>query len=222
MLQISVVWNHSRQEAEEVNTETIMTIALFLVLLGAAILVMVQNNRAGKRYLLNRIKKDWGSVPDREYSYEELDSIAKYGKRIQGDRFYIDDTTWNDLDMERIFMLMNHTMSSCGEDYLYAMLRLPRFDRETLEERERLTEYFRHHEKERVEMQLMLAKIGKIKDLSITDYIYRMNQVERKRRTKYFVQAGLSVAAIVTMFLNPLAGGGIFPWYDGFECYHSL
>ena len=106
MLQISVVWNHSRQEAEEVNTETIMTIALFLVLLGAAILVMVQNNRAGKRYLLNRIKKDWGSVPDREYSYEELDSIAKYGKRIQGDRFYIDDTTWNDLDMERIFMLM--------------------------------------------------------------------------------------------------------------------
>ena len=59
MLQISVVWNHSRQEAEEVNTETIMTIALFLVLLGAAILVMVQNNRAGKRYLLNRIKKDW-------------------------------------------------------------------------------------------------------------------------------------------------------------------
>ena len=210
MLQISVVWNHSRQEAEEVNTETIMTIALFLVLLGAAILVMVQNNRAGKRYLLNRIKKDWGSVPDREYSYEELDSIAKYGKRIQGDRFYIDDTTWNDLDMERIFMLMNHTMSSCGEDYLYAMLRLPRFDRETLEERERLTEYFRHQEKERGEMQLILAKIGKIKDLSITDYIYRMNQVERKRRTKYFVQAGLSVAAIVTMFLNPLAGVGFF------------
>lgn len=41
MLQISVVWNHSRQETEEVNTETIMTIALFLVLLGAAILVMV-------------------------------------------------------------------------------------------------------------------------------------------------------------------------------------
>lgn len=192
------------------NTETIMTAALFLVLLGAAIFVMVQNNRAGKRYLLNRIKKDWGAVPDREYSYEELDSIARYGKRIQGDRFYIDDTTWNDLDMERIFMLMNHTMSSCGEDYLYAMLRLPRFDRETLEERERLTEYFRHHEKERVEIQLMLAKIGKIKDLSITDYIYRMNQVGRKRRTKYFVLAGLSVAAIVTMFLNPLAGVGFF------------
>lgn len=192
------------------NTETTMTVALFLVLLGAAILVMVQNNRAGKRYLLNRIKKNWGAVPDREYSYEELDSIAKYGKRIQGDRFYIDDTTWNDLDMERIFMLMNHTMSSCGEDYLYAMLRLPRFDRETLEERERLTEYFRHHEKERVEMQLMLAKIGKIKDLSITDYIYRMNQVGRKSRTKYLVLAGLSVAAIVTMFLNPLAGVGFF------------
>lgn len=188
------------------NEESLLIIIFFVVAIGVAAYVMIQNNRVRKRYLLERIQKGWGAVPDREYSYEELESIARYGERICGDHFYIDDTTWNDLDLLRIFQLLNNTMSSCGEDYLYAMLRIPRFDRETLEERERLIEYFRAHEKERVILQRTLARIGKIKDLSITDYIYRINEVKRRGRGKYVFLAFLSLASIATLFIHPLSG----------------
>lgn len=186
--------------------ESGLMIIFFIVLFAAAAYMFIQNNRARKRFLLRQIQKGWGTVPEREYSYEELESISQYAKRIRKDQFYIDDTTWNDLDMESIFLLMNNTMSSCGEDYLYASLRLPRFDGETLEERERLAEFFRTHETERVALQKIFAKIGKIKDISITEYIYRISEVERKGRGKYILLALLSLSSIVTLFIQPLFG----------------
>lgn len=188
------------------NEEMMMTILFLAIIVFAAVFVMIQNNRSRKRYQISMIKKDWGSVPDREYSYDELDSIARYARRVKKDRFYIDDTTWNDLDMQQVFMLMNHTMSSCGEDYLYAMLRLPRFDRETLNERERLIQYFRTHQQERARLQMVFAEIGKMKDISITDYVYRMDQVERKGRGRYFCLFTLSLLSIVSLFVQPLVG----------------
>ena len=57
--------------------------------------------------------------PDREYTWEELESISHYAKHHEGERFMVDDITWNDLGMDQIFMLLNTTVSSCGEDVLY-------------------------------------------------------------------------------------------------------
>ena len=89
------------------NEEALLVIIFIIVAIGVAAYVMIQNNRVRKRYLLEQIQKGWGAVPDREYSYEELESIARYGERIRGDQFYIDDTTWNDLDLLRVFQLLN-------------------------------------------------------------------------------------------------------------------
>lgn len=56
--------------------------------------------------------------------------------------FDIEDITWNDLDMDRIFIQINQTFSSPGEDVLYNMLRRPVFNKEKLEEREKLIHFF--------------------------------------------------------------------------------
>lgn len=61
----------------------------------------------------------------------------------------IDDITWNDLQMDEIFIRINNTLSSCGEDVLYQILRQPQMDRNVLDERERLIAYFQTHEEER-------------------------------------------------------------------------
>lgn len=192
------------------QVEGITMTLMCIVILGVLIWIAIQNHRGKKRYLIDRIRKDWGAVPEREYTYEELASIAKYGERIGKDAFYLDDTTWNDLDMQSIFMLMNHTMSSCGEDYLYAMLHMPMVSEDTLRERERLIEFFRTHEKERTEVQLCLARIGKMKDISMTDYIYRMENVERRPVGKYVALGLLSLLSIVTLLIYPLGGVLVF------------
>ena len=71
--------------------------------------------------------ENWGQIPNREYEYDEFQSIANYFKKTKGKEFTIDDITWNDLDMDSIFMSINNTQSSIGEEYLYKMLRTPVF-----------------------------------------------------------------------------------------------
>ena len=89
------------------------------ILIAALILFgmyIVYHRRKNRRQLMSRIRQDWGSWPAREYSYEELAAIAGYWENRKQDRFQIDSITWNDLDMDRIFMLANHTGSYIGED----------------------------------------------------------------------------------------------------------
>ena len=148
----------------------------------------------------------WGSVTDREYSTEELESISHYARRHRKDRFLIDDITWNDLSMDQMFVNMNTTVSSCGEDVLYAMLRLPEFDEEVLKERNRLIEYFRTHQKERENVQMLVREVRKISSMSLSDYIFVLKDVEQKGVAKYVLLACLTLAGIGAIFVQPLTG----------------
>ena len=187
-----------------------MLIASIVFLFIVAACVMIKNNRARKAFLLEQIREGWGKAPCREYSEYELSSIKRYSDRTRGDQFYLDDITWNDLDMDDIFFLINNTMSSCGEDYLYSVLRIPVFDEQVLNERERLISFFGTHDEERITLQKIFSLIGKMKDLSLTDYIYRIGEADRKKRGKYIVLCLCSLASIIILFLKPVAGGICF------------
>ena len=182
---------------------TIFTIALFVFVAGAW---MLWDRRRQKQWFLAKLRRMWGSVTDREYSSEELESISHYARRHQKDRFLIDDITWNDLSMDQIFVNMNTTVSSCGEDVLYAMLRLPEFDEEVLKERNRLIEYFRTHQKEREDIQMLVREVRKISTMSLSDYIFVLKDVEQKRVEKYVILACLTLAGIGAIFVQPLTG----------------
>ena len=130
-------------------------------IVGLFIVMMAWNNHKWKKAQKNRIKRIFGKIPEREYSPDDLERISHYFRRKENGEFYIDDITWNDLDMDRIFIQINQTFSSPGEDVLYNMLRRPVFSQEKLEEREKLIHFFDTHEKERTDLQLILASIGK-------------------------------------------------------------
>lgn len=182
---------------------TIFTIALFILGAGAW---MLWDRRRQRQWFLAKLRRMWGSVTDREYSTEELESISHYARRHRKDRFLIDDITWNDLSMDQMFVNMNTTVSSCGEDVLYAMLRLPEFDEEVLKERNRLIEYFRTHQKERENVQMLVREVRKISFMSLSDYIFVLKDVEQKGVAKYVLLACLTLAGIGAIFVQPLTG----------------
>ena len=73
-----------------------------------------------------------------------------YTRRREKGRFKVDDITWNDLDLDSVFLQMNSTVSSCGEDYLYSLMRLPEFDPEILKRAGPAHGvFFRSHKQER-------------------------------------------------------------------------
>lgn len=186
--------------------ETIATFVTIIIFILVAALWMIRDKRKQKMWFLAKVRRMWGSVTEREYSTEELESISHYARRHQDGKFLVDDITWNDLNMDQIFINMNTTVSSCGEDVLYSMLRLPEFDGETLKERNRLMEYFRTHKEEREQIQLVVREVRKISAMSLSDYIFVLKDVEQRGTAKYILLACLTLAGIGAIFVQPLAG----------------
>ena len=93
---------------------------LVLAFVGVALKERVQQ----KHVFLNKLRREWGNAPSGEWTVEELESISHYTRRREKGRFKVDDITWNDLDLDSVFLQMNSTVSSCGEDYLYSLMRL--------------------------------------------------------------------------------------------------
>ena len=111
-------------------------IIFFCVIVVMLVIQFARNQKRNKQRFLGKAREAFGAVPDREYAVEELERVSHYFRNYKGKaEFYLDDLTWNDLGMEDIFLLINQTYSSIGEDYLYWLLRTPVSDEKVLKER---------------------------------------------------------------------------------------
>lgn len=145
----------------------LITVGVILVVSGW---IYYENDKNRKR-MKRKIQRIYGQVPEREYSAGEIENIAHYFQRKEKKSFYIDDITWNDLDMDRIYMQINQTVSSPGEDVLYNILRQPLLKKEEVDKRERLISFFAENKDKREKMQMFLFNIGKTWHGSLSDTI---------------------------------------------------
>ena len=119
---------------------------IVLLIITAVIIIAITGviiSRNAKKKMYYKLLASFGQLPKNDYSYEEYESISHFFKNTLKDgEDYIDDITWNDLDMDKIFMMIDNTHSSVGRDELYKLLRKPVTDKAELEKREQLIEYF--------------------------------------------------------------------------------
>jgi DNA mismatch repair ATPase MutS len=179
----------------------ILVVILFLFVLS----LWNEKQLAKKRKA--QLKKEWGQIPEEEYTSEKFDSLKEFYRSIQEDRYDVDDITWNDLDMDDIYMLMNNTQSSIGEEYLYALLRKPCLSKTELEERNRLIHFFNHKEEQRIALQTAIKSVGKLQQISVYQYINRLDeQKSQSNLPHYFMAFGL-LLSVGLIFVNPAYGG---------------
>lgn len=180
-------------------------IAAFGIGIILVIFNMYQAEKSRKKRFLIKLREEWGKFSEREYSYEEYECISHYYKSKEYEN-YIDDITWNDLDMDSIFKAMNNTQSSLGAEVLYEMLRVPAMEKEVLKERERLICFITEHPEQRTRLQVIFATIGRTKAYSVTDYISMLDQVRLSSNGKHIVIALIALSSIVSLFINPIWG----------------
>lgn len=159
-----------------------------------------------RRRLMAKIRREWGQEPERSYDPTEFDAISHYYLNRETEAFQLDDITWNDLDMDRVFMQLNHTRSFLGESYLYYMLRTPQLHPEQLECFERLVTYFQGHPEEREELEYDYARIGRTGRTSIFDYIYNLAGVDAGSNVIHFAMWVLLAVSVGMLFVSPQAG----------------
>ena len=108
--------------------------------------------------------------------------------------------------MDNVFLTACAAQSSIGEEYLYYLLRTPSLDNETLRKREELIKFFSENPDTRLKLQMELAKAGKIKGISVYEYLNRLDNLEEESNVKHFACIVLLAAAIGMIFVYPPVG----------------
>lgn len=151
---------------------------MFYIILSIAIiilfvfLILKKVNKIKTRKIIQKLISSWGKSSNLKYKQDDFKYISKYFQnKSNSNDFYIDDTTWNDLDMESIFKKINRTISFVGESFLYYLLRKPEFKPEILESRHVIVDLFSKNETLRTDIQKSLLKLGRDRSINITDYL---------------------------------------------------
>lgn len=104
-------------------------------------------NRWSEKKQKNRIKTQFGKNPIDMETWESLQlrmhEIEMYEQRRRKDsnQEWVDDVTWNDLEMDRVFARINHTRTYMGEQILYHRLH-GRKNRQELQRMEKRIAFF--------------------------------------------------------------------------------
>lgn len=157
-----------------------------------------------KKKTINNLLMEWGQFPQIEYGAGKIESIKKYYvSMIQ--KYDIDDITWNDLALDELFEMINHTESAVGEEVLYSLLRRPLLDSKQISYRHKLISFFQKNQDDRVNLQYNLRRIGRNSRLSFYEYFSRIDDIKKESNLIHIIINLIYIVSIVGMFFNSVA-----------------
>lgn len=166
------------------------------------------NERKEQKEYQESLRNEYGIASKRQYSGEEFASLAGYYRHHKKEDS-LDDITWNDLNMDDIYKQMNYCKTSAGDEYLYYLLRNPYLEEWDYTEFEEKTEYYRTHPKERLQLQLILHKMGYTGKYSIYDYLDHLDTLGKRSNIKDILGILALALAIGYSFINIGMGLGL-------------
>lgn len=148
---------------------------------------------------LESIRNNWGKPVDK---YRSFDFISFYHQAVStnfNNTEIVDDKTWNDLNFDDIFTLMDRNTSPVGQQYLYHLLHKYEKDKTILNERFNLIEYLKNNSGVRESLQLELTMLDERNSNFISPLIFG----DLPERPKYyFLFYVLSYSALLSIILT--------------------
>lgn len=156
--------------------------------------------------LEKKLRAEWGKADTRKRSMDTARELFEKLKQKKETSFYIDDQTWDDLNMDDVFEVLDRTLSTPGEQQLYYMLRTPLFEKEPLEKRKAIIRLFQEDEKMREFVRIKLWNMGRAPRQHIASLLWDEVEPEIKWGWIYNIMALLALAACITpVFMGPKA-----------------
>lgn len=171
----------------------------FIFLLG--VLFSIYEYMSKMKYIKQNINNKYGTKLDIEDARYKMEGVSSYFEN-QKLKNFIDNITWNDLNMDDVYKTINNTQSSAGRDVLYTMLRDPLYNKDDLIKRDNVIEYFRKNEKRRKEVQYILGKLGESKELYSTNCLFNSVDNSKDRSLKYNILSKLPIISLILSFFN--------------------
>ena len=199
------------------NTSFIAILIIFLLVVAAFALMILNGRKAERSTFEQKIQKSWGTECPRLFSQEEMDAIRRYSDSLdehelradgtKGACSRIDEITAKDVDLDTVFAgISGSILSSPGAEVLYAFLRHPLLDRDELAKRIAWEDALASSETERIEVQRALYEISFLKGGSFYQAIRSLKDAAPIGRSRFLALGLMTLAAIVLLFFQPLIG----------------
>ena len=182
----------------------------FGLVLSAVILIatwFIYQIRCKYKNLIS-IKENWGQRINRKRKFQDLKQV--FEKHVQG--FYIDDQTWEDLNLEDIFSMADRTYTTPGEQVLYDIIRRPSFDKDILQDRKISIDYFQNNAEVREKLQVELLRLDRSDIDGLNSLLFEGIQVNKLLGIAVLI---LSVLPILALCSIPLIGMGSVKYIIG-------
>ena len=122
------------------------------------------------------------------------------------DNFYIDDITWNDLNMDDVLSKIDKASSSVGTEYAKKALKSLLFDEKALKARSGRADYFNDNKEEAGRLKKIFASLGRTKKVSFYDYIFRLKEVPDRSNIVHYILILLLILSVCLIFIMPALG----------------
>ncbi len=172
--------------------------AIFIAFVIYIIRNIYQEGRR-RRQFEKTLRTEYGKRRDKTYAEGRMSALKRQLLSKQRQEGFIDDITSDDLELDRLFMRMDRTFSSAGEESLYAMLRNPLMERAQIEDRRSLISWMDDHENERVRLQILYAGIGRTGRYSVFDFTRPLLDMDRASNFRHYAVLALMLVSIALM-----------------------
>ena len=167
---------------------------IFIIFFISVILLRKYHKYRAKKNTIWRLNTEFGNKPNRSFTIEDI----KYLYHLYSDDVDIDDITWNDLDMDKVFSRINNCNSFVGEQYLYKALHIISSSEDRLGKLDELVEYFEVNPEARLDVQVLLEKLGRRKvSYFLPEFVNQLNDFKFKNILFYRLMSLALISSIL-------------------------
>ncbi len=160
-----------------------------------------RRTKLNKKVALNWAKTQYeeGDEKDRKFN-----NIRRFFDMKEKQDYTIDDETWSDMDMDRVYGKLDRNSSTLGESVLYHMLRNPLKDEEKLKDRNKLIQSFKEDVKLREQLLITYYQLGRDRKNTFLEMIESELVVNKMKYYLYTILGKIFplIAVLLTVFVN--------------------
>ncbi|MBY6771812.1 DNA mismatch repair protein MutS [Clostridium botulinum] len=146
-----------------------------------------------------KIQYEEGDEKDRKFK-----NIRKFFDMKEKQDYTIDDETWSDMDIDRVYGKLDKNSSTLGESVLYYMLRNPLRDEEKLKDRNKLIQLFKEDVKLREQLLITYYQLGRDRKNTFLEMIESELVVNKMKYYLYTLLGKIFplIAILFTIFVD--------------------
>jgi hypothetical protein len=156
-----------------------------------------------KRLILDDLRRSvvraWGRPQERDRDFERIGLLHRYEGAPPADSCtMLDDHTWQDLNLNEVFALVDRTWTRPGEAALYRVLRTPVLQAEIVSERRKIIRAVQEDSAFREGLTLELARLGRDREDDPLFPLWGALPAPTRWRHVYSLLALVGLASLVT------------------------